>query len=168
MEMPSVSNVALPSSISAGRGCRSPLPRSTGGSPGSPAASCGPPFSSGGAPGGLQGLHSPCTLLPLLPVPVPGRAGSSALGTNCRHRGLQDAVLLNMLVHHRPPGARSPPCGVGEWPLASTASTLLEQRVQHTAVEEQAQRRARHKALVAPVGCFQLRGSRALLSCCYF
>lgn len=71
--------------------------------------------SSRGSAGAAQPLYPP---LPLLPVPVPGRAGSSALGTSCRHRGLQDAVLLNMLVPHRPPGARSPPAvwGNGPWP----------------------------------------------------
>lgn len=115
-----------------------------------------------------QGVCRDCTApVTLRLLPVPRRAGDSALGTSCRHGGLQDAILLNMLVPHRPPGARNTPRRGGT-PLAGTASTLLEQHVQHTAVEEQAHRRAQHKALMAPVGHFQLRGNGASLSCCYF
>lgn len=84
------------------------------------------------------------------------RAGGSALGTSCKREGL---LLLNVLDLHRPPGARSPPTR-REHP--ARAMCTAHRRV------ERASSRARHKAVLAPAGRFQLRGKRASLGRCYF
>lgn len=133
-EPPRAGTVPRPSSTAAGRGRSGALAGGARGHPGSPRASPGPPLQLRSSPRGLQGVHSPitprCSLSPcrggLLALPWGQAAGTGVCKTPSCRPGL-------------PPAAPRE----GGTPLASTASTLLEQHAWHAAVEEQGHRQAR-------------------------